>query len=66
MVALLIFLVLYMDNFQTIQSGQGTLKNGYGPKDGNALDEALKRKRERLSYTKLGETEGENENASTS
>lgn len=55
-----------MNEFQTIQSGEATLKDDYGPKDGNALDEALKRKRERLSFTKLGVIPGENENASTS
>jgi len=47
-----------VNEFQSIDSGQGSLKNDYGPKDGNALEEALKRKRERLSFTKLGDTEG--------
>lgn len=40
-----------MNNFQSIDSGQGMLKNDYEP-NSSALDQALKKRREKLANTK--------------
>jgi len=44
-----------MNDFQTIESGQGMLKNNYGDDDDKStLAMALKRRRDKLKDTKLG------------
>lgn len=47
-----------MDTFQSVQSGQGLLKNSYdtGSKGESPLSIALKKKRDKLSQSKLGES----------
>lgn len=51
-----------MNDFQTIESGQGMLKDQYS--EDNALEEALRRKRKKLSDTMLNT--GENEDGTSS
>jgi hypothetical protein len=41
-----------VNDFETIQSGSGLLKDSYGD---SGMAEALKRKRERLKETRLGD-----------
>lgn len=48
-----------MDSFQSVESGQGLLKDQYSEDD--TLSEALKRKRQKLSATMLNS--GENKDA---
>jgi hypothetical protein len=45
-----------MNDFATLQSGSGLLKDSYGD---SGMAEALKRKRERLKDTRLGSSDEE-------